>query len=385
MTGGRVTLSEENRPVVCIVSPHKNAYTETFIRSHIERLPARIRVLHGGAFPTHIDDDGPLLPDTLPHRLSRAFLQNTLGLPGRYFQRAALRRFLVENQVDVVLAEFGSAGVAVMTPCEDANVPLVVHFHGSDAHSSATLEREGRHYPELFDKAAAVIATSRDMERQLLSLGALREKLYYNPYGVDTTFFQGADPAKAPPVFIAVSRFVDKKGPHLTLLAFQRVTESVRQARLIMIGDGPLQESCKQLARSLAIDDLVEFHGPTSRQTDIVIAMRRARAFVQHSITTSYGDSEGTPVAVLEAGAAGLPVVATRHAGIKDAVIDGETGLLVDERDIEGMAQCMLQLAKDPDLAGRLGRAAREWVCANFSAERSIGNLWRIIESVMRK
>jgi glycosyltransferase involved in cell wall biosynthesis len=113
--------------------------------------------------------------------------------------------------------------------------------------------------------------------------------------------------------------------------------------------------------------------------------MRQARAFVQHSVQTSYGDSEGTPVGILEGGAAGLPVVATRHAGIQDVIIDGETGLLVDEGDVDSMAESMIRLGENPVLAAELGKAARKRICAEFSMEKSIDNLWGIIETTIHK
>ena len=111
--------------------------------------------------------------------------------------------------------------------------------------------------------------------------------------------------------------------------------------------------------------------------------MRKARAFVQHSITASNGDSEGTPVAVLEAGAIGLPVVATRHAGISDVVSHGETGLLVAERDIAGMAACMLELARNPSLAAGLGRNAAAQVRQHYTMEQSIRRLTRILDAAV--
>ncbi|MFP3867397.1 MAG: glycosyltransferase, partial [Desulfobacteraceae bacterium] len=98
-----------------------------------------------------------------------------------------------------------------------------------------------------------------------------------------------------------------------------------------------------------------------------------------------YGDSEGTPVAVLEAGACGLPVVATHHGGIKDSVVHGETGFLVDEGDIVGMAAYMLKLAQEPELAATMGRRGREHIKANYSMDRSIANLWRIIENCIQE
>jgi glycosyltransferase involved in cell wall biosynthesis len=77
--------------------------------------------------------------------------------------------------------------------------------------------------------------------------------------------------------------------------------------------------------------------------------------------------------------------VATRHGGIQDVVIDGETGLLVNEEDVEGMGEHMLRLARDPALAAKLGQAGRKRVCAEFSMEKSIANLYRIIEATVIK
>jgi glycosyltransferase involved in cell wall biosynthesis len=84
---------------------------------------------------------------------------------------------------------------------------------------------------------------------------------------------------------------------------------------------------------------------------------------------------EGTPNTVLEAAAAGLPVVATRHAGIPDIVLDGETGLLVDEHDIDGMAQQMCHILAQPEQARAMGAAGRQRMGEHFSMARSIGQL----------
>src|SRR3984893_13716667 len=112
--------------------------------------------------------------------------------------------------------------------------------------------------------------------------------------------------------------------------------------------------------------------------------LRRSRCFVQHSVESSMGDSEGTPVSILEAGATGLPVVSTRHAGIPDVVIEGETGFLVDERDVDAMAQHMTRIVEEPGLARELGLAARRRIQQHFAKEQQLGGLWRIIESCIR-
>ena len=261
-------------------------------------------------------------------------------------------------------------------------MPLIAHFHGHDAFRRTELENFGPRYPELFRYASAIIAVSRDMQGKLIKLGAPETKLHLNPYGVDPSLFYGSDPLNSPPTFVAVGRFVNIKAPHLTLLAFREVLAEVPEARLVMIGDGPLWDACYQMVRSFGISGSVELQGIRSH-SEVAAVMQRARAFVQHSVTANDGDSEGAPNAVLEAGASGLPVVSTRHAGIKEAVIEMKTGLLVDERDTSGMAQHMIRLAKDSALAASLGKAAREWISAEYSMDKSIGNLWSIIESVI--
>jgi len=289
-----------------------------------------------------------------------------------------LARHLRSKSIEVVLAEFGPTGVSIMDACRLAAIPFVVHFHGFDAHHTSTLETYGKSYPVMFSRASAIVAVSRHMRKQLLDLGASPDKVHYLPYGVDCSLFEGARPAAAPPVFLAVGRFVDKKAPYLTLLAFKKTLMRVPDARLIFIGDGELLEACKQLAKVLGVADNVEFRGPQS-SGEVAAAMQSSRAFVQHSIRTSYGDSEGTPVTILEAGASGLPVVSTRHAGIPDVVLEGETGFLVDERDVDGMAEHMAALAENPSLAGTLGAKARQHIASNFALSQNIDRLWSLL------
>jgi len=295
-----------------------------------------------------------------------------------------LRRFLLSNSIDAVLAEYGPTGVAVMDACRNARVPLVVHFHGFDAHYKPAVEAYAAHYLRMFSYAGAVIAVSRNMEKQLLDLGVPREKIHYNVYGVDTNLFRDGRPDKNPSTFIAVGRFVDKKAPQLTLLAFRKVLDRCSSARLIMIADGPLLESCRHIVHALKMTHAVEFLGPMNHN-EVAKIMKGARAFVQHSVTTSHGDSEGTPVGVLEAGSSGLPVVSTRHAGIKDVVLENETGFLVDEFDVDGMAEYMIQLAKNEDLALEMGQKARKYIANNFDIQKSISNLWNVILQCINK
>ena len=307
-----------------------------------------------------------------------------MGKSGTVHATDSYLRAFRKIRPDVVLAEYGTMGVTVMEACQKMHLPLVVHFHGHDIHKKSILSEFGRLYTELFQYASAIIAVSKEMQRKLIDLGAPREKVYWNPCGVNGDVFRGARPGSSEIIFLSVGRFVEKKSPHLSLQSFSEVLRDVPHAQLRMIGGGELLSSCKQFVREIGIEENVTFLGTQSHEV-VREEMKNAFCFIQHSIRASDGDSEGTPVGILEAGASGLPVVATRHAGIPDVIVDGETGFLVDEGDVSGMAMCMVQLARSPRLAEKLGANAQKRINLRFSSQKSIGTLWQIIESTTNR
>jgi glycosyltransferase involved in cell wall biosynthesis len=344
--------------------------------AHAERLPAETLVVHG--FVPHLRNQ-PLLSQSFAARAWRKVCRTLLRREWEWEQTSAYLQAFRLFRPAAVLGEFGPVAVRAMTACRLAGVPLIAHFHGVDASEHHLLQWHAKTYPALFEASVAVIAVSRAMEKKLLSLGCPPAKLHYNPYGVDCQAFKGAQPGSAPPVFVAVGRFVDKKAPALTLAAFAKVHQRCAAARLRLIGDGPLYAGCREQAAALGIEAAVTFLG-NQPHTAVQEEMRGARAFVQHSIEAPSGDCEGTPVAIIEASATGLPVVSTRHAGIPDVVLDGQTGFLVEERDVEAMAERMLRLAQAPVLAANMGRAAQQRIRTDFTIERSHSRLWSIIE-----
>ncbi len=259
---------------------------------------------------------------------------------------------------------------------------LIGHFHGIDGYRRDLLERMALAYRRLFSLASAIVSPSRQMNEQLIRLGASAEKVLQCTCGVDVPFFSGARPEDAPPVLIAAGRFVEKKAPHLTIMAFRRLIEQAPEARLVMIGEGPMLDACRELAKTFKISDRMEFRGICT-PAEIAASFKRARAFVQHSLQAPDGDSESSPVAIKEAGAAGLPVISTCHAGIPDIVAHGETGYLVPERDIEGMASYVMRLIMEPALAGTMGRAATQRIEAYFSMDICINSLWQVIRRAL--
>jgi len=373
---------------LAIVIPEQNVVSESFIGSHIGGLFDRPTVIWGSPRPLFLGGGEAVLTGVwnvasrvlqLTWRLGPERAQGAIGrrLPDATYAKA-LARFLRRTGVEVVLAEYGPTAVTILEACSISGIPLVVHFHGFDAYQRETLTELRQSYQRLFAIASRVVAVSHHMVDQLVGLGCPAAHVVRNPYGVDVGRFAGARPGQAEPMLLALGRFVAKKGPLLTLRAFARVQEEEPQTRLAMLGDGPLRDQCLGLARELGVEQKVDFPGAVDHQ-EIAAWMCRTRCFVQHSMRAVDGDSEGTPVAILEASSCGLPVVSTRHAGIVEAVRDGESGFLVDEGDVDGMADHMLRFVREPELAAKMGAAGRRHIEANYRMEDSLGRLREIL------
>ena len=370
---------------IALVTRSKDGYSETFIESHRTLLPYNVLFVYGTHFPLYKLDGRPIKGGNhslgnLYERLLRKFGK----LPSDYFQKKALQKYFADHKVKAVLAEYGTTGVLVMDVCEKMGIPLIVHFYGFDAYRHELLARMREQYRELFRKSAAIVAVSLDMLKKLESLGAPAEKLHYNPCGVDVNLFTRTVPSKNPLVFLSAGRFVEKKAPYLTLLAFQKVLEQVESSSLVMVGDGELLDVCKNISRSLKLDDHVQFIGACDH-LKLAQLMQSARGFVQHSIVPSSGDSEGTPVAILEACASGLPVISTRHGGIPEVIENNKNGFLVEEGDIEKMAEYMIWIAKNPEKADEIGNHARQNMEENFNMQLRIANLTKIIQNAIEE
>ena len=366
-----------NRSIrICIITTNKAAYSETFIRNHIERLPFEKSALYGGlSVPSNWETERPLLN---PHL--RKLMDRITPCSAALLTTQRLVSFLKKRRVQLVLAEFGPVGERVLDACLRAKVPLLVHFHGDDAHAERYAVQYND-YERLAIHAAAAVGVSYPMIDRLASLGFPAEKLHYVPYGIDTSFFSVGDPQAAKPDFIAIGRFVDKKAPHLLILAFSQVLKKLPGATLTLIGAGPLLLSCKILAKSLRISERIKFKGICT-QGEVHYCMQQSRAFLMHSVTPETGEKEGTPLSILEASATGLPIVSTRHAGISEAVVHGETGFLVDEGDTEGMAEHIATLAQEPALAKQMGRKGRKHVEKHYAITEQIDKLAKVIDGV---
>ena len=368
---------------LCIIKPNKGTFSETFIQAHIDRLPGNKKVLYGGAFPVY-DHEGKYLIKSLFGVVSylvqkRLFKRQNIGV-----RTKALSNYLKREKIDVVLAEYGMVGAMVTQACKLANVPLVVHFHGADAHHNGTVAKYHDLYRTMFKYATAVVAVSNEMVESLKQLGAPAEKVVLNPYGVDTKLFTEVNVSNSAPNFLSVGRFVEKKSPLSVIEAFFILSKNVAHARLWMVGEGPLFNQAKELAGQLKLSDKITFTGVLSKN-EIQTLMQQMRCFVQHSVTAADGDKEGTPNTILEAGASGLAIVSTRHAGINEAVVNGETGYLVPEHDVKSMAGYMTKIAEDVELAAELGTKEAMHIRKNYEMNDRINTLAAVLRQAIKE
>jgi glycosyltransferase involved in cell wall biosynthesis len=363
---------------IALISPAKEGYSETFIKAQKDLLPYEIEYYYGGFLPTHHERQGKILKSNFRSRLSRKIRNEN---PNTSIQNALIARFK-KNNIKCVLAQYGPTGAEMVDTCKKSKLPLIVHFHGYDASLFEIIEAYSEKYKKLFDYAAAIIAVSQFMYNALLQLGAPKEKLILNTYGPNE-IFKNIQPDYKSQQLIAIGRFVDKKAPYYTILAFQQAIKNYPKAKLVMIGDGPLLATCKNLVKHFKLKDNVFFKG-VQTPTQIKEEMSRSCAFIQHSIRAENGDCEGTPLSVLEAQLAGLPVISTYHAGIPDVVIHNETGLLSNEHDVKQMSQNIISLLHSTETLKQMGRCGRESVSNYFSMDRYIKKLTTVIDNSLK-
>lgn len=369
---------------IAIVSYNRDKYSETFIHNLVKYLPFRSHYLYGGELPEYDGNHQKFLPEEGFNKVIIA-LKEWMGT-SRYVQhQQAVEKYLVKNNIQAIHANYAITAFPLMDISIRNNIPLIVHFRGWTAYRSTIIEKYRKEYDRLFVMAKAVVCVSQDMKRQLISLGCPENKISVIPSGANTEIFTYSDHSANAPVFLSAGRFCDTKNPHLTILAFSKVLQQIPEATLIMAGgDENLLCACVNLCKALKIEDKVSFKGVVT-QSEMFELMKCSLAYVQHSAVTILHEKEGTPNSVMEACSSGLPVIATRHAGIMDVIVEEETGLLCDEFDVDTMAANMIRVAQDRSLAKKLGEQASKRVREAFTMKQCIEKLNAVIEQAIAK
>jgi glycosyltransferase involved in cell wall biosynthesis len=236
------------------------------------------------------------------------------------------------------------------------------------AHAWLALERLAAHW------CRAIVGVSDAERRAGLEARVGTESQYRVIHnGIDADAF--ARPRRVVPGrILVVGRLAPQKRPDVAVQAFARVRQKDPEARLDLVAHGPLEEETRALIGELGLSDHVRL---LARDADVPELLAEAACFL---LTSDY---EGFPYTVLEAMAAGVPVVSTRVGGVPEQVADGETGLLFEPSDPGAAAAAIEQLLADPERARTLGEAGRERVRREFARERMVEETAALYDSVL--
>lgn len=372
----------------CIVTSTYVSPGETFVNRHIERLFGGNTCVVSGRFRNEAAHTRPAIArrgraTPLWHKAIAPFAvgwnglrHGTSRLPFGAVKRD-IARFLVDQRADVILAEFGTQALVMTEIANELGLPIFSMFRGFDASTALRSPLKVRAYRRMMPRIDGVIPVSAFLRDNLAAHGITHPNTHVLTDGVDIGAFGPG--AKQPGSFLAVGRFVEKKAPEITVRAFAAATADMPDARLDLVGGGPLLERCRALAEALGASGRIHFHG--ARPHDEVRAMLgQAQFFLQHSVTGANGDTEGLPTSIQEALASGCIVVSTRHAGIPEAIDEGVNGFLVDEFDEKGFARHIARLASEGAPMG-MAEAARRIAEERFDNSVLLARL----ESIMAK
>jgi len=310
------------------------------------------------------------------HFLRRFWFRTLRDAPWQVSHREVLRlkQVLTENDAQVLHIYFGHIAVHLLPLILHWRQPTVVSFHGADV----LVELDRPHYRaatrEMLAAARLVLVRSHSLARALEKLGCPNEKIRLQRTGIpleEIPFRERTWPNDDGWRFLQAGRLIEKKGYRTSLRAFASFQRHNPAATFTIAGDGPLLEELRALARELGVEDRVRFAGFLA-QPELCDEFYRAHIFLHPSELGIDGNQEGIPNAMLEAMASGLPVFATKHSGIPEAIEDGISGVLVDERDDAALSAALFDWTARPMELNHLAREGRRAIREKFEQKAQV-------------
>lgn len=376
------------KPAIFCSDP--TAVTETFVRRHITLLNGGDTLVFG-----EVNLDERVCSKTFPlasyspilarHvsirrlvRLSKKLPFVNGLVPKIWRQYVGLE--IADKKFDFTIFEFGYIAARHWDYALFSEKPFFIYFRGIDASKLLKQEKYVETLKLLARHASGVIFVAPTLERNLKDHGLVLPTTLILPSGVDTKSFRVGK--KDENLCVSIGRFVEKKGHTDTIRAFAKISSSFPDMRLAIFGDGPLLGTSQELAKSLNVEDKINFPGAVDHLA-IRDALARATFYFQSSRTASDGDTEGFPSSIQEALASGSVVVSTQHAGANDFLEHEVNAMLFPEGDIECMVKNVSILMRNPDLLKQLASSGRQYAESFFDAETGCKRLEAFFKSCL--
>lgn len=274
------------------------------------------------------------------------------------------RKIAKDNDVRLIHAHFGPNGAGFTRFKKYLGVPMITSFYGYDI-KMAVMENPHL-YDELFKTGEGFLVEGNNAKKELVRNGCAEEKIIINHLGINPKDFPYKKRENREKVrILMVARFEEKKGTPYLIKAFDKVHRERPKAELMITGDGSMRREIENLIKELGIPVILTGIKPMD---EVKKEIYEADIFAHPSITASNGDTEGgAPTILLNAQASGIPVISTMHADIPEEVINGKSGILVEEKDVEGLAEALLELIDNPKKRESFGKFGRKHVEENYN------------------
>jgi colanic acid/amylovoran biosynthesis glycosyltransferase len=311
-----------------------------------------------------------IVPKPATHFLRRVWFRQLRNMPWQISDTELRTLLSVLTEVDARLLHiyFGQIAVHLLPLIRAWKNPSIVSFHGADVMVDMNKPAYRKATQQMLEAVTLVLVRSESLRGAIADLGCDPEKIEIHRTGIpleEFSFRERSFPKNDEWRFVQAGRLIEKKGLPVTLRAFAGFLGKYPNATLTIVGEGPMLSGLQTLAHELQIAGSVSFTGFISQEQlrDIYYG---SHIFLHPSQTGHDGNQEGIPNSMLEAMTSGLPVFATRHGGIPEAIENGVSGVLVPERDHEALARALLDAAEDSAFLSQIARSGAEVVRRNF-------------------
>lgn len=362
------------RPTVIVYKSRLLPYSETFIREQVRMLSGWRAILAGeGRVKRGLALDG-LDVRLLGYR--HRTVQRLASLSSPYLTWAWPQlQALKAERADLLHIHFATDAYRIWPLAQQLELPTLITLHGYDINTHRSWWEAGRggwrmrKFPAGLLKMAQnprvhFVAVSRAIRESAITFGLPEDRIAVCHVGVDTTrFAPGPKPLAARRDILYVGRLVEKKGCRYLLEAFERIQDDFPQYRLVIVGDGPLRTELRSYARERGVR--ATFLGALPAE-QVRRCLDETRVFCLPSITADNGDAEGLGIVILEAQAAGVPVITSARGGAQEAIVHGLTGFAHDEKDVAAIRRYLVALLDSDELATQFGQRGRVHVIATM-------------------